>query len=59
LAAALVFVASAIAKQNVSELIQADSEHFTEFVGLLTALYTPLVIGVALTGIVSIVASSE
>lgn len=45
LGAALIFIASAVAKQNVGELTQADPQYFPEFIGFLTSLYTPLLFG--------------
>lgn len=49
--AALIFVASAVAKQHINELTHADPKYFPEFSGLLTSIYIPFLIGIALTGI--------
>jgi len=59
LGAAIIFIATAFAKQNVGELTQADPEYFPEFIGLLTSLYTPSLFGVALACVVGLLAAFE
>lgn len=59
LGAAIIFIATAFAKQNVGELTQAEPEYFPEFIGLLTSLYTPSLFGVALACVVGLLAAFE
>jgi hypothetical protein len=59
LGAALIFVASAAAKQHIGDLTHADPKYFPEFAGLLTSIYTPLLFGIALTVIGLLWASLE
>jgi hypothetical protein len=59
LGAALIFVAATIAKRTSGELNQADPQYFAEFVGLLTSLYTPMLLGAVLIGIVVLIAFLE
>jgi len=59
LGAALIFVASAAAKQHIGDLTHADPKYFPEFSGLLTSIYTPLLFGIALTAISLLWASIE
>lgn len=59
LGAALIFIATALAKQNVGELTQANPEYFPEFISLLTSLYTPLLFCVALACVVGLLAVFE
>lgn len=49
--AAIIFVASAAAKKHIGDLTHADPKYFPEYAGLLTSIYTPLLFGIALTGI--------
>lgn len=57
--ALLIFVAASFAKQNVYGLTHADPQSFSEFVGLLTSVYTPLLVGLSVCGFILLLAIVE